>query len=109
MAWIASFCLLAWLWYFVELHLVRYSHAGRVCFGDFSIDVAERDTYLISEGSFIRYLITTQWLICGLIAFGMFSNFVVILMRKFEENAIRKRRERRAPMPNISPNASVDY
>ena len=34
-AWLSCFCLVGWLWYFIDLHRVRYSHAGHVCFGDY--------------------------------------------------------------------------
>ena len=63
-AWLASFSLVGWLWYLIDLHRVRYSHAGEVCFGDFIMvfggqaSTEEQDSlYLTSEGTFLRYMI----------------------------------------------------
>ena len=58
-----TFCMIGWLWYFIDLHRVRYSHAGEVCFGDkqstMSISEIEENenVYMESEGAFLRYMI----------------------------------------------------
>ena len=58
LAWLAGMCLFGQLWYFIDLHRVRYSHAGQVCFGDFiNKNEAKSDVYLVSEGAFIRCMI----------------------------------------------------
>ena len=52
-AWLAGCTFLAWLWYFIDLHRIRYSHSGQVCFGDFLPAGSEPGSpYLLHEGSF---------------------------------------------------------
>ena len=58
LAWLASLTFVIWLWYFIDMHRVRYSHAGQVCFGDFLLPgIDSGSPYLTSEGSFFRYMI----------------------------------------------------
>ena len=77
---------MAWLWYFIDLHRVRYSHAGHVCFGDYlQVSGDPGSPYLLNEGSFLKYMIISQWLFIGLILYGLMSNLIVIIMRKVEE------------------------
>ena len=105
-AWLASISLLGWLWYFIDLHRVRYSSAGAVCFGDVGVYADDSDVYLLDEGQFLKYMIVSQWLVIGLLAFGIASNLIVAVMAKFENTdadshkahlASRNRRESQSP------------
>ena len=78
--------MIGWLWYFVDLHRLRYSHAGRVCFGDFANKLTNLNNgvYLTDEGSFFTFMIVTQWMFLGLIMFGLASSLAVYVMCKLE-------------------------
>ena len=98
LAWIASLTFIVWLWYFIDLHRIRYSHAGQVCFGDLlpSGSGDPGTPYLISEGTFFRYMIISQWLLLGLFSFGLLSSLIVVVMAqvtKSREEAARKKNE----------------
>mmetsp|Transcript_9542 Transcript_9542/g.13013 ORF Transcript_9542/g.13013 Transcript_9542/m.13013 type:complete len:131 (+) Transcript_9542:70-462(+) len=84
-AWLAAFTLLGWLWYFIDLHRVRYSHAGQVCFGDVGVYADDSDVYLLDEGTFLKYMIVSQWLFLSLLAFGIISNVIVSIMARFDD------------------------
>ena len=56
-AWLATFCTFGWLYYFIDLHRVRFSQAGRVCFGDIGVYSDESVAYLLTEGTFLKYMI----------------------------------------------------
>ena len=58
-AWLATFCTLGWLYYFVKLHMLRFSQAGRVCFGDIGEYADESEVYLLQEGTFLKYMIVS--------------------------------------------------
>ena len=83
-AWFAGLTFVAWLWFFIDLHRVRYSHAGKVCFGDYLPEGSQDpgSPYLLSEGSFFRWMIISQWLLLGLFTFGLISSLIVVMMIK---------------------------
>ena len=106
LAWLASFSLIGWLWYFIDLHRVRYSHAGHVCFGDYlnSISGTGMDLgreYLLTEGAFLRYMLISQWLFISLIAYGLLSNLIVIVMWKVEAKEALSKQEANGELPII--------
>ena len=85
-AWMAALSFFPWLWFFVKVNLVRFSHSGEVCFGDF-LDSGVRSRaaspYLIHEGKFVLFLAVWQWIVIGLLLFGLISSGAVILLEKY--------------------------
>ena len=55
-AYTAAATFVAWGWYFIDMHRIRYSHYGKVCFGDHLVasgsDKDPGSPYLIEAGSF---------------------------------------------------------
>ena len=84
-AWLATIGVVAWLWYFIDLHRVRMSPAGMVCFGDVGLAAHDSSVYLLSEGTFLQFMIVSQWLLISLVIFGLTSNFIVFFLRKCEK------------------------
>ena len=78
-AWCAGFSFVAWLYFFIDLHRIRFSHTGAVCFGDMveesgqAGDVTDSSPYLIKQGRFLSSMIWIQWIFIGLLVFGLTS------------------------------------
>ena len=83
-AWLAGLTFVAQLWFFIDLHRARYSHAGKVCFGDYllELDKYPGSPYLLTEGVFLRVLIISQWLLLSIFTFGLLSSLIVVIMTK---------------------------
>ena len=58
---------------FVMMQLWRWEHSGRVCSGDYLDEItdADKDTYLIVEGRFIKWVLYIVYAIFGLAALTM--------------------------------------
>ena len=80
-AWLAGLTFVAWLYFFIDMHRIRFSHTGAVCFGDF-LEESDYDEspYLVKQGRFLKSMIVTQWLIIGLLSFGLTSSLIVVAM-----------------------------
>ena len=85
-AWLATLSFFPWLWFFVKTQLVRFSHSGAVCFGDLlpraTINHAPLP-YLVKEGKFLLYLVVWQWIVGGLLVFGLIATGAVVFLEKY--------------------------
>ena len=80
---LAALSFVPWLFLFIDAHLIRFSHAGKVCFGDFlDSDIAKQDPYLIQVGKFLLFQIISQWLFIGLMLFGLTAQLAVYTLQK---------------------------
>ena len=85
-AWLAALSFFPWLWFFVKVNLVRFSHSGEVCFGDLlakGIRNHAPEPYLIKEGKFLLFLAVWQWLVIGLLLFGLIASGAVVILERY--------------------------
>ena len=88
-AWFAGLTFVAWIWYFIDLHRVRFSHEGRVCFGDYAtVDAADEEEfeklYLVQEGTFFSNMLVIQWFFICIFLFGLLSSLIASVMSKID-------------------------
>ena len=57
--------------------------------------------YLLTEGAFLRYMLISQWLFISLIAYGLLSNLIVIVMWKVEAKEAPSKQEADGELPII--------
>ena len=85
-AWLAALSFFPWTWFFVKVQLIRFSHSGEVCFGDLlpkSTRSHAPDPYLIKEGKFLLFLVVWQWIVLGLLIYGLIASGAVIFLEKY--------------------------
>ena len=71
---------------FIFMQIWRWSHAGKVCSGDFGYDDADKDKYLIFEGKFIKAMLITIYSILGLSFFSIMIVAICAMKRHSEED-----------------------
>lgn len=83
---LAAFSFFPWLWFFVKVQLVRFSHSGEVCFGDLLARGNRSHAsvpYMIKEGKFLMFLTVWQWVVIGLLIFGLIASVSVVGLEKY--------------------------
>ena len=62
-AWTAAATFVAWTWYFIDMHRIRYSHYGKVCFGDYLPTESgvsnPGNPYLVQAGAYFNFMLIT--------------------------------------------------